>query len=226
MNWLYKLERRFGRFGIPNLMLYVAAGQAIVWLVIMFAYYPLYFLLSLNRSGLFAGQVWRLVSFVFLPPLTTNPIYVALEIYLLYWLGSALERTWGSFKFTVYFLLGIVGAWLGCLITGSAGNTALYYSLFFAFAYLYPETQLLLFFVVPVKVKWLGWISAVLYLLQWIVAPLVFWASGSSSARAASAGCARRSLITAAVRPGRISGGNKSGKNCGCFSGNLKTCVL
>ena len=80
MNWLYKLERRFGRFGIPNLMLYVAAGQAIVWLVIMFAYYPLYFLLSLNRSGLFAGQVWRLVSFVILPPLTTNPIYVALEI--------------------------------------------------------------------------------------------------------------------------------------------------
>lgn len=67
MNWLYKLERRFGRFGIPNLMLYVAAGQAIVWLVVMFAYYPLYFLLDLNRTGLFAGQVWRLVSFVFLP---------------------------------------------------------------------------------------------------------------------------------------------------------------
>ena len=126
MNWLYKLERRFGRFGIPNLMLYVAAGQAIVWLVVMFAYYPLYFLLDLNRTGLFAGQVWRLVSFVFLPPLTTSPIYVVLEIYLLYWLGSALERTWGSFKFTVYFLLGMIGAWLGCLITGSAGNTALY----------------------------------------------------------------------------------------------------
>ena len=172
MNWLYKLERRFGRFGIPNLMLYVAAGQAIVWLVVMFAYYPLYFLLDLNRTGLFAGQVWRLVSFVFLPPLTTSPIYVVLEIYLLYWLGSALERTWGSFKFTVYFLLGMIGAWLGCLITGSAGNTALYYSLFFAFAYLYPETQLLLFFVLPVKVKWLGWISAALYLFQWITAPL------------------------------------------------------
>ena len=135
-------------------------------------YYPLYFLLDLNRTGLLAGQVWRLVSFVFLPPLTTSPIYVVLEIYLLYWLGSALERTWGSFKFTVYFLLGMIGAWLGCLITGSAGNTALYYSLFFAFAYLYPETQLLLFFVLPVKVKWLGWISAVLYLFQWITAPL------------------------------------------------------
>ena len=66
----------------------------------------------------------------------------------------------------------MIGAWLGCLITGSAGNTALYYSLFFAFAYLYPETQLLLFFVLPVKVKWLGWISAVLYLFQWITAPL------------------------------------------------------
>ena len=129
MNWLYKLERRFGRFGIPNLMLYVAAGQAIVWLVVMFAYYPLYFLLDLNRTGLFAGQVWRLVSFVFLPPLTTSPIYVVLEIYLLYWLGSALERTWGSFKFTVYFLLGMIGAWL-------------------------------------------GWISAALYLFQWITAPL------------------------------------------------------
>lgn len=172
MNWLYKLERRFGRFGIPNLMLYVAAGQAIVWLVVMFAYYPLYFLLGLSRAGLFSGQVWRLITFVFLPPLTTNPIYVALEIYLLYWLGSALERTWGSFKFTVYFLLGVLGAWLGCLITGSAGNVSLYYSLFFAFAYLFPEVRLLFFFVLPVKVKWLGWISAALYLVQWIVAPL------------------------------------------------------
>lgn len=172
MNWLYKLERRFGRFGIPNLMLYVAAGQAIVWLVVMFAYYPLYFLLGLSRAGLFSGQVWRLITFVFLPPLTTNPIYVALEIYLLYWLGSALERTWGSFKFTVYFLLGVLGAWLGCLITGSAGNVSLYYSLFFAFAYLFPEVRLLFFFVLPVKVKWLGWVSAALYLVQWIVAPL------------------------------------------------------
>lgn len=172
MNWLYRLERRFGRFGIPNLMLYVAAGQAIIWLIIMFAYYPLYFLLDLNRASLLSGQIWRLISFVFLPPMTTSPIYVVLEIYLLYWLGSALERTWGSFKFTVYFLLGMVGAWLGCLITGSASNVALYYSLFFAFAYLFPETQLLLFFIIPVKVKWLGWISAALYLIQWIVAPL------------------------------------------------------
>ena len=171
MNWLYKLERRFGRFGIPNLMLYVAAGQAIVWLVIMFAYYPLYFLLSLNRSGLFAGQVWRLVSFVFLPPLTTNPIYVALEIYLLYWLGSALERTWGSFKFTVYFLLGIVGAWLACLLTGWSDNLGIYYSLFFAFACLYPEQQLLLFFVIPIKVKWIGLFSGALYLLQILTMP-------------------------------------------------------
>lgn len=171
MNWLYKLERRFGKLGIPNLMLYVVGGQLIAWVVIMFAYAPLYNLLTLSRNGIMHGQIWRLVSFLFVPTLQMNPIFVALELYLFYWIGSALERTWGNFKFTVYFLLGVVGAWLGCFITGHSDTTALYYSMFFAFAYLFPEVQLMLFFVIPVKVKWLGWIAGAFYVWN------ILWAS-------------------------------------------------
>ncbi len=171
MNWLYQLERRFGKWGIPNLMLYVVGGQLIAWIIIMFAYAPLYNLLTLSRSALLHGQIWRLVSFLFVPTLQMNPLFVALELYLFYWIGSALERTWGNFKFTVYFLLGVVGAWLGCFIAGGSDTTALYYSLFFAFAYLFPEVQLMLFFVIPVKVKWLGWIAGAFYLWN------ILWAS-------------------------------------------------
>lgn len=174
MNWLYKLERKFGKFRIPNLALYIVVGQLIAWIVIMFAYAPLYNMIDLNRAALFHGQVWRLITFLFVPTLQVNPIFVALELYLFYWIGSSLERAWGNFKFTVYFLLGVVGAWLSCLISGSGSTYGLFYSLFFAFAFLFPDVQLLLFFVIPVKVKWLGWIAGVLYLINILVAP---WAT-------------------------------------------------
>ncbi len=173
MNWLYKLERRFGKFGIPNLMLYVVGGQLIAWILIMFINSGIYYMLPLVRSAIAQGQIWRLVTFLFMPPLEMNPLFVALELYLIYWIGSALERTWGCFQFTVYFLLGVVGAWLGCLLVGFGSATALYYSLFFAFAYLFPDVQLMLFFVLPVKVKWLGWIAAALYVLDILTAPWV-----------------------------------------------------
>ncbi len=173
MNWLYKLERKFGKFGIPNLMLYVVGGQLIAWIVMMLFYAPLPFKMILSRPMLLHGEIWRLLSFLFIPTTQMNPLFVMLELYLLYWIGSSLERAWGSFKFTVYFGLGVVGAWLACLVCGIGVANSLYYSLFFAFAMLFPNTELLLFFVLPVKVKWLGWIAGALYLFDVIRAPWV-----------------------------------------------------
>lgn len=172
MTWLDKLERKYGRFCIPNLMKVVVFGQLAVWLAVMLLDYRVYGLLALSRQELMHLQLWRAVTFIFVPSLTANPLVLALELYLYYVIGSSLERHWGSFRFNVYYLVGMLGAVAACLITGSAGNSALNLSLFFAFAALYPDMQFLLFFILPVKVKWLGAIAAVMYLLQFLVGSL------------------------------------------------------
>lgn len=172
MNTLDKLERRYGRYYIPNLMLIVVGGQLIVWLVMMLFDYRIYGLLSLTRAGLAHGQVWRLVSFIFLPPLSMSPLTVALNLYFDYLIGTSLERQWGSFRFNVFYLVGMLGSIAAALLMGGADNSALNLSLFFAFAMLYPDMQILLFFVLPIKVKWVGWLSAALYLWQLLTASL------------------------------------------------------
>ena len=167
-NWLYKMERRFGRYGIPNLAKYLALGQLVVWVIVMFFYGDLLGLITLSRSGLMHGQIWRLVTFVFVPPLTFNPLYLVLDLYFLYFVGTSLENSWGSFRFTLYYLIGMAGAIVSCLLLGTYSRSTLLYSLFFAFACLYPDVEVLLFFILPIKVKWMGIAAAALYLWDFL----------------------------------------------------------
>lgn len=167
-NWLYKMERRFGRYGIPNLAKYLALGQLVVWVIVMFFYGDLLGLITLSRSGLMHGQIWRLVTFVFVPPLTFNPLYLVLDLYFLYFVGTSLENSWGSFRFTLYYLIGMAGAIVSCLMLGTYSSSTLLYSLFFAFACLYPDVEVLLFFILPIKVKWMGIAAAALYLWDFL----------------------------------------------------------
>ena len=167
-NWLYKMERRFGRYGIPNLAKYLALGQLVVWVIVMFFYGDLLGLIALNRPTLLQGQIWRLVTFVFVPPLTFNPLYLVLDLYFLYFVGTSLENSWGSFRFTLYYLIGMAGAIVSCLLLGTYSSSTLLYSLFFAFACLYPDVEVLLFFILPIKVKWMGIAAAALYLWDFL----------------------------------------------------------
>lgn len=173
------MEYKYGRSAPKNLALVLVGGQIAVWLAVMLAYAPLLLLIDLDRAAILHGQVWRLVTFVFSPfTFDTNPLWFALGLYLVYMIGTSLERAWGSFHFDVYLAMGVAGAWLACLVTGYGSNMGIYYSLFFAFAFLFPDTQLLLFFVLPVKVKWLGWLSGALYAWQVLLALLSFqWLS-------------------------------------------------
>lgn len=171
-SWLQKLEYKYGRRGgIPNLMIVLIAGQLLLYVAANLGMYNLLSMLTLTRSGLAHLQIWRLITFVFLPSSSSNPLFFLLYLYCEYWIGMALERAWGNFRFTVYVAACIVGAWLACLLTGSATNMGIYYSLFFGFACLYPDQQLLLFFVIPIKVKWIGLFSGALYLLQILAMP-------------------------------------------------------
>lgn len=162
MDWISKLERKFGKYAISNLMFYVSALYVLGFFIQMFnpALYSNY--LSLNAEAILHGQIWRIVTFVMQPP-SSSALVVVLVVYLYYTIGAQLERTWGAFRFNLYFFSGVLfhvlAAILVYLLTGISlplGTTYINLSLFFAFAALYPDVQFLLFFIIPVKVKWLA----------------------------------------------------------------------
>ena len=168
MNWITKLERKYGRLCIPNLINILIGGQILVYAIELFVNQYISFYLDLDRSGLLAGQIWRVITFVLVPFSGGGPLSVILGIYFTWFIGSALEQEWGDFRFNLYVLLGMAGAVLACLLTGYADTYCLSLSLLLAFAMLYPEMQVLLFFVVPIKVKYFGWFSAALWVFGFL----------------------------------------------------------
>ena len=166
MNWISRLERKYGRFCIPNLISIIVGGQILVYAIELFVNQFISVYLGLSRSLLLMGQVWRLITFVFIPFSGGGPLSVILGIYFTWFIGTALEKEWGDFRFNLYFLLGMIGTALGCLVTGIPADTyCLSLSLLLAFAMLYPEVQVLLFFVIPIKMKWMALIDVALILV-------------------------------------------------------------
>lgn len=157
------------RFGIDRLMLYVVAGNALVWLLAqMDTTSLLTSYLSFSAAGVLRGQLWRLVTFIFVPE--SGGILFLLMLYFYYFIGSSLERAWGAGRFTIYYLSGmlltVVYGFISYFATGlDWGLTAEYInlSMFFAFATLFPDTMVLFFFLIPIKVKWLAVLDAVYF---------------------------------------------------------------
>ena len=174
MSFLSRLERSLGWITIGNLPVYIVTAQAIlyVWLMI----HPGdVFLLRLDPGALIqGGQYWRLLTFLFIPPFT-NPIFAFFFLYFLYICGTALENEWGSFRLTVFYLSGAVFALAAGFLVGGAIDGAFYLneSIFLAFAALYPEFQVHLFLIIPVKVKWLAWLAWAHIAFSVFTAPLI-----------------------------------------------------
>ena len=162
--WLDQFAYKHPRFGIPRLMLYVVAGTLLVYFFDVFSYTGVSQYLLFSRELIFQGQVWRLFTFIFVPGVSGGPLLLALTLYFTYFIGSSLEREWGSGKFTLFYLSGVVLNILVGLITGGASMHYVNLSMSFAFATLYPDLQFLLFFFLPVKAKWLAWLDAALFL--------------------------------------------------------------
>ena len=172
-NWLNRLECKYGRFGIPNLTNILVAGQVLVFAVELFVNSAITLWLGLSRFLLLQGQVWRVLTFVFIPFSGGSILSVVLGIYFTWFIGTALEREWGDFRYTVYFLLGMAGTVLACLLTGVTASTyCLSLSLLLAFAMLYPEVQILLFIVIPIRVKYFGLLAAAMWVLSFATASL------------------------------------------------------
>ena len=163
------LRSRFERFcfrnrnkGIPNLMLYITIGTAIVYLISMFTQnFLLYDILRFDRSLILKGQVWRLISY----PLTygsINPVFMLITLVCYYSLGRAMENAWGTFKFNLFYFTGILMMDIYSMIFNCQADA--YYlnlSLFLSYATMYPNAQFLLLFIIPVK----AWIFALIDLL-------------------------------------------------------------
>lgn len=174
MKHLYNAVDRFcarhPRFGISSLMRYIVIGTAAIFILRMFLtdVSALDFL-NYNLNSLLHGEIWRIVSFVFVPN-TTRPLMLLIELYFYYWIGSTLERQWGTAKFNLYYfsgvLLTVIAVSVASLISGAnlmiGGTYYINLSMFLAFACLFPDTQVLLFFIVPIKMKWLAIADAVL----------------------------------------------------------------
>ncbi|HQY60391.1 MAG: hypothetical protein IPF92_14045 [Myxococcales bacterium] len=156
---LTRLERRLGRFAIPNLTAYVVGGMAIAF-VLGIVRPEIVDAMALDFAAIRAGQVWRLVSYIFLPGTTTSPIFLLFQLGFTWFVGRTLESEWGPFKLNAYYLLGMFGTTVAAWLTGgSPGNLYLNTSLFFAFATLFPNQQVTLYLLIPVRVKWLALLS-------------------------------------------------------------------
>lgn len=179
MNWLNKLERKFGRYAIPNLIVWLI-GAYMIGFVINIVNPAIIDYLELSPYHILHGQVWRLVTWIFKP--TGYDLFSLLIMALFYFqLGTTLERNWGTFRFNVYIFSGMLFTILGAfvlygvmyLINGGAtvavlsiGNgfstSYINMSIFLAFAITYPDMQILLMYIIPVKMKWMGVIYGIM----------------------------------------------------------------
>ena len=168
MTWLDKLEKRIGFIAIPGLIRIVVAFNVLVFLLVQWN--PDFrFVLALDPVRILHGEVWRLVTYIFLPQ-SFSLLGMLLLLWFLWFIGEGLERAWGAFRLTLYYLIGMIGTTIAAFFFGSNfSNVMLISSLFYAFARFYPDVVIYLFFILPVKIKWLAWAYAAILLAGFVI---------------------------------------------------------
>lgn len=168
---------RHPRFGIRNLMLYVVLGNVAIWLFSMMDRSGMLVnLLAFSPAMILKGQVWRLLTFALIP--TSGGFLALIMFYFYYFIGKTLEAQWGAAKFTIYFFTGILFTVLyGFILYFVTGRNVtvyadyIYLSMFFSFATLFPDTEVLFMFIIPMKIKWLAYIDAAYFAYEVITLP-------------------------------------------------------
>lgn len=171
--WIDWLDRRMPGFGIPNLALYLIGAQACGFLLLL-ANPNAILLLILDPSLVLKGEVWRLVTFLAVP-LTSDLLWMVFALYFLYFIVNGIEAEWGEFRTTLYVLVAILLTIVFSFTfqTPIYSTTKLGSTLFLAAATIAPEYQILLFFVIPVKMKWLAWLSVAYIVYSLIVGSML-----------------------------------------------------
>ena len=187
-----KWEKKFGKYAISNLTLILIMCYVAGYVLTLFAPAAMDYL-RLDTYAILRGQVWRLITWLIVPP-SSFDIFTIIMLFFYWSLGTQLERVWGVWRYNVYIfsgiLLTIVGAFLCMGIyyliapNMSAAYAAewfrygsIYYStyyvnmsIFLAYAFTFPENQVLLMFIIPIKVKWLGIIYGVMLIFEMLQA--------------------------------------------------------
>lgn len=182
MKLLDRMEKRFGHLAVPNIALYLIVIQLVIYAAILFGRLD-YFGLQLMPAAVLEGEYWRLISFIISPPYLAGTvwqsIFLAFFWYIFWMMSGSLESAWGAFRFNLYLLMGVifsvVCAFLGHFISPNpvilVTPMYLYLSVFFAFATLFPNVEFLIYFVLPVKVKWLACFAAAALAVSFLAAP-------------------------------------------------------
>lgn len=157
---LARLERTFlGKIAIERLTTYIVGGMAMA--IVLGTVRPDFVEHLLLIPQLVSTQPWRLVTFLFIPPPASNILWLFFALYFTWLIGSNLEAEWGTLKLNVFYLVGTLGTIAAAFITGAPQwNLYLNLSLFLAFATLFPDYELRIFFLIPIKVKWLALLDA------------------------------------------------------------------
>lgn len=201
MKFLDKLERKFGRYAIQNISLMLIICYAFGY-AIQFVNADFLNFLTLNPYLILRGQIWRLITWILIPP-SDFGIFTILTLYFYYWIGTTLERTWGTFRYNVYLLSGMLFTILGAFVLlaysyavfapqiAMVGSRAFftdgigyffrafstYYvnlSIFLAFALTFPDMQVLLFFIIPIRIKWLGILDAIMTVYTFFASSIAY----------------------------------------------------
>lgn len=171
---------RHPRFGVPNLMLYIVIISLAVWLLsIMDPSKTLMSFFVFSPERILKGEVWRLVSFIFVPQ--SLSFWELLFFYFYYWIGNVLEKEWGTPRFNIFLISGVLltavyGFIIYFITKQSIAVTTyfIYLSMFFSFATLFPDVQVLFMFIIPIKVKWLAYLDAAFFLLSMLTQSFPF----------------------------------------------------
>lgn len=164
MRLLDKMERKFGKFAIKGLMMHIVTLNMLVFLL-SFVQQDIFseniiYKLGLIPELVLQGQIWRLITFVFIPP-DSSPLFMVFALILIYIFGSGLEQELGSFKFNIYYFTGILFIIIASMITGIPNMSPHYLnlSLLFGFARFNPKFEIRLFFILPIPIKYIAWLN-------------------------------------------------------------------
>lgn len=171
MKLLNQLERKLYRLPIKPFFQYIVFAMAGIYaLDLLFPAFNLVSKMSLFTAFVLRGEVWRLLTFLIVPPFG-RLLETIISLYFFYFIGTALESRWGARRFLLFYGIGAVFAIIAAFLSGYSTNLYLNLSLFFAFAILNPDYQILLFFMLPVRVKWLALLNLLFYLVSLINGP-------------------------------------------------------
>ena len=171
IKWLDKLENKYGKYALDGLIYYISGLMITVFILNKLSILP-YTMLYLNGNLILQGEIWRLVTFLLIP-ISENPFFLFFELMIIIMCANGIEAAMGSFKLTLYYVLGAILMIIGSLFNPlvQLNSNLMYLSLFFGYATLYPDVEMLFMFIIPIKIKYLAYLSGLGIILSLITAP-------------------------------------------------------